>query len=56
MKCLFYRFLILMSGIELANNKNSLSLQLLIDWVTGWTGLNELIFDPSKIVHALIAG
>lgn len=46
----------MISGIELATNKNSLSLQLFIDWITGWTGLNEQVFDPSKIVHALFVG
>lgn len=50
------KFLIVIGGMELAINTKSLSLQLLIDWVCGWIGLNELIFDPSKIVHALIAG
>ncbi|KAK7593036.1 hypothetical protein V9T40_007788 [Parthenolecanium corni] len=49
------KFLVLISGIELATNKNNLSLQLFADWVTGWSGAKGFI-DASRLVHVIFAG
>lgn len=46
----------MISGIELATNKKSLSLQLFVDWITGWTGMNDTAQESTKIAHVLFAG
>ncbi|XKL63040.1 hypothetical protein PGB90_005404 [Kerria lacca] len=51
------KYLILLSGVELATNKNNnLLLQLFIDYVIGWCGINEDFMDATQIVHIIFAG
>lgn len=46
----------LVSGLELAANKNNLSLQLFADYVNGWTCTKEEFLDAARLVHVIFAG
>lgn len=48
--------MLLVSGLELANNANLLSLQLLVDWLTGWLGDPQDQLKVAKFSRLIIAG
>jgi len=48
--------LLLISGTELATNKNLLPLQLFVDWVIGFSDITDDFIDITKIVHVIFAG
>lgn len=50
------RFLVLVSGLELATSEVNFQIQLFVDWVTGILGDENENKKISKIVQVLIAG
>lgn len=53
----FSRFLVLISGLELATNINThFQVQLFVDWVNGLLGDEKENNKASKIVQVVIAG
>lgn len=54
---LFFRFLILISGLELATNiATHFQVQLFVDWIYGLLGDEKENCKVSKIVQVVIAG
>lgn len=50
------KYVLFLSGIELATCDSLFSLQLFIDWISGWLGTDEDHALQSKTVHVVIAG
>jgi len=56
-KFIFCRFLVLISGLELATNvATNFQVQLFVDWIYGLLGDKNENNKVSKIVQVLIAG
>lgn len=56
-KFIFCRFLVLISGLELATNvATNFQVQLFVDWIYGLLGDKNENSKVSKIVQVLIAG
>lgn len=57
MKNTFFRFLVLISGLELATNiATHFQVQLFVDWIFGLLGDKKENYKVSKIVQVIIAG
>nr|XP_012137743.1 PREDICTED: DNA polymerase delta small subunit-like isoform X2 [Megachile rotundata] len=48
--------ILIMSGLDLANNTHLLSLNLLSEWITGMIGCKKSQIDVASIVYIIIAG
>lgn len=48
--------ILIISGLDLANNLQSLSTDLLFEWITGMIGCEEVHKDVASIVCIIIAG
>lgn len=56
-KQIFFRFLVLISGLELATNvATHFQVQLFVDWIFGLLGDEKENCKVSKIVQVIIAG
>ncbi|KAG8323834.1 DNA polymerase delta subunit 2, partial [Homalodisca vitripennis] len=50
------QYIVLLSGLSLANNANLLQVQLLVDWLSGFLGEPHDQEKASKVVRVILAG
>ncbi|XP_075210012.1 DNA polymerase delta subunit 2-like [Lycorma delicatula] len=50
------RYLVILSGLDMSQNGDLFSLQLMIDWITGWLGDADDQQRQAKIARLVIAG
>lgn len=48
--------ILIVSGLDLVNNTDDLSLDLFLEWVTGMAGLNNAQKEETAIAKIIIAG
>lgn len=48
--------ILLLSGLDLSNNPNSLHYQLLIEWINGMAGNDKVQHNSASIAQIIIAG
>lgn len=55
---MFYRYVVLLSGLNLASKKadHLFSLHLLLEWLSGISGTSQYQEELSKIVRVIVAG